>query len=226
MIASVIPEFLTQLAANNNREWFAENKPLYQTAKNAFEATVAQFIALVQETDKTVGQPAPKDCIFRLFRDTRFSKDKTPYKTNFGAYVAKGGRKSQYAGYYLHIDPGQSFFGGGIYCPQPAVLKTLRREIYNFPEEFKDILEDAPFKQAYGEMYADKLKMAPKGFPKDFEFIDLLKYKSYTVIHELEPSILQSPELEDYIRDQIKLLYPFNDFLNRAIDHQEDEFEL
>ncbi|NPA36645.1 MAG: DUF2461 domain-containing protein [Chlorobi bacterium] len=223
MISPVILNFLKELSKNNNREWFAENKKFYDEAKEEFEHVVEKLISDISFYDKEIAGTQPKECIFRIYRDVRFSKDKTPYKTHFDAFIAKkGGRKSSYAGYYLHIKYGASLFGGGIYAPIPEILKSLREEIYNFPEEFKEILGNQKFRQYYGNLYIDKMKMTPKGFPSDFPDVELLKYKSYIVAHPLSNAELTSDKIEDELKIMIRTLYPFNSFLNRAIDFKEE----
>ena len=125
-----ILKFLELLSGNNNREWFEANKPMYQSAKSLYETLITNTITGIGAFDSSIGHPLAKDCLFRIFRDVRFSKDKAPYKTNFGAFIASGGRKSPKSGYYIHIEPEKSFIGGGIYMPQPDVLKKLRQEVY------------------------------------------------------------------------------------------------
>ena len=136
---------------------------------------------------------------FRIFRDVRFSKDKRPYKTNFGAFIAKGGRKSMNPGYYFHIEPSGSFVGGGVYMPPAEPLQAIRNYISENGAEFLEIINDNKFKKVYPEMYDDKLKTAPKGFPKDHEFIDLLRYKSFVFSKELDNSEISSDKLVEKI---------------------------
>jgi len=226
MIPQVVTTFLKELSENNNREWFADNKPLYIEAKSAFENVIANLISIYAEAGLDIGSPTPKECIFRIFRDVRFSKDKTPYKNHFDAFIAKkGGRKSVYAGYFLRVAPENSLFGGGIYAPIPEILKVLRQEIYNFPDEFKAIINNPEFKKVYNKLYDQKLIMAPKGFPRDFPDVELLKYKSYVTTHPLSDEDLSSPTLEEKLRMLTTTLSPFNNFLNRAIDFQEEKLE-
>ncbi len=226
MLPPIVTFFLNELSNNNNRKWFADNKPLYIEAKSAFEEVISTLISTVAEVDPDMKDVTPKESIFRIFRDVRFSKDKTPYKTHFDAFIAKkGGRKSIYAGYYLHLTPGNSLFGGGIYAPIPEILKALRQEIFNFPDEFKSIINNLDFKMVYNQLFEDKLIMAPKGFPRDFPNVELLKYKSYITSHPLSDDDLSSPELQDKFRMLINTLYPFNAFLNRAIDFQEEKLD-
>lgn len=181
---SRILNFLVDLQLNNDRPWFNKHKDEYLDAKNEFDSFINQMIPEVKSFDSFVDVDTAKDCVFRIYRDSRFSNDKSPYKTNFGGVIAKGGRKSIYGGYYIHIDPNQSFIGGGIYRPQANELKAIRYHIYNHPNVFKEIINDATFKSLFGNIQGDKLKLAPKGFPKDFEEVDLLKHKSFAVIHQ------------------------------------------
>lgn len=223
MIDPIVYDFLTLLKDNNNREWFTAHKPTFQEAKMSFENSIKEFIKMVHDIDSSIGLPEAKDCIFRIYRDTRFAKDKTPYKTNMGAYVVNGGRKSPMGGYYIHVEPGASFIAGGTYCPPSDVLKKVRKEVYHFTDEYKAIINDKKFKKLFPEFYQDKLKMAPKGFPKDFADIDLLKYKSYIVSHALSDSELTNAKARQSINEAIKTLKPLNDFINRGIAADEEE---
>jgi len=226
MIDAIVFDFLTQLKANNNREWFNDNKALFNKAKASFETSMQKFIDLVHEIDPGVGELTAKECVFRIYRDTRFAKDKTPYKINMGGFVAKGGRKSPLAGYYLHVEPGDSMVAGGIYCPPSDILKAVRREIYNFADEYKAIINDESFKEVFPQKFEDKLKMAPKGFPKDFEDIELLKYKSFTPFHVASDEELMNDKELKNIRHIIETLEPHNTFINRGITSEEEEITI
>ena len=217
MIPPSILKFLRLLSENNNRDWFHENKTLYQKAKEDFELVTLQMIAIVNEADPKIGPLEPKDCIFRIFRDTRFSKDKTPYKNNFGAYVNRGGRKSQFAGYYLHIQPDSSFVACGIHMPDPKVLNAVRQEIYHYPEEFKKILKSSSVKNTFGDIVGDKLKMAPKGFDQSFQDIDLIKMKSFNLIKYLNDNEILDEKFKFRFSEMIKVMVPFNQFFNQVI---------
>ena len=210
-------DFLEKLKANNNREWFQANKRLYDDAKGEFEQLIAMLIPVVRGIDSGVDVVSPKECLFRIFRDVRFSKDKSPYKTNFGAFIAKGGRKSPYAGYYLHIEPGASFVGGGAYMPESQYLKAIRTEIFENAEEYKTIITSDDFRKYFGGMFGEKLKTAPKGFPKDFADIDLLKNKHYAVTHRVEDGFWFSDTLVEKVTEIFSVLYVLNRFLNNAI---------
>jgi uncharacterized protein (TIGR02453 family) len=209
--------FLGDLKNNNNREWFDQNRERYQEAKTIFEEYVDKLIGEVSVIDPSVGMPAAKDCIFRIFRDVRFSADKLPYKTNFGAFVVSGGRKSPRAGYYLHIEPGSSMIGGGIYMPQPDVLKKLRQEIYFDAPAFKKVLEEKNFKKFFDKLEDfDKLKRPPKDFDAGFPDIDLLLYKSYAVMHGIQDEVVVSDGFIREVTEACKAMKGFNAFLNKA----------
>lgn len=209
--------FLIDLKFNNNRPWFKENETRFQNAKTVFEKLIDEVIPKIRQIDPDIEEMKAKDCIFRVYRDVRFSPNKEPYKSNFGAFIAPGGRKTVKAGYYLHFEPDESFLGGGIYMPQPDVLKTLRKEVYYNTEAFKKILNNKNFKKYFPELYGEKLKSAPAGFPKDFADIDLLKNKDYTVIHKVDNSFWSENKLIDNILDIFKVQYEFNKFLNSAL---------
>ncbi len=210
-------KFLNELKENNNRDWFNDHKKEFTELKDQFETFVNQLIPKVKQLDGFNGSLSAKDCIFRIYRDVRFSKNKAPYKTHFGAYIADGGRKSPFAGYYVHIEPGGSFAGGGVYSPESAVLKELRYEIMDKTDEFKKIISVPAFKKVYPEIYGDKLKTAPKGFPKDFEEIELLKFKSYALVHSIDDKTIKSSGFEEYLLNLFKTAKPFNSFFNKVI---------
>lgn len=218
MLTKEVFQFLDALQENNTREWFTANKPLYENAHRQVEAFVQQVIDGVVAFDKDIEPIAASKCIFRIYRDVRFSKDKLPYKTNFGASIAKGGRKMGTAGYYLHLEPGGSFVGGGIYMPEAATLKKIRSEIYFNSTEFISILKEKEFKKIYGELVDfDKLKKAPKDFPADFVDIDMLKYRSYVVTQLVSKELILSPGYLTHVLHAFRTMKPLVDFLNRGI---------
>ena len=221
MDAKTVLEFLSQLAANNNREWFQENKKWYEASRKEVESFVSEMITIISSIDPALQNPAMKDCIFRIFRDVRFGADKSPYKTNFGAFIARGGRKSSLPGYYFHFEPGQSMLAGGVYMPQPEVLKLLRNEIYFHSIELKGIIEKPSFRKYFNQLGDfDKMKKPPKDFPVDFPDIDLLKYRSYIVSMNIADSVvIDQQNYRKQVLDMIKELQPFMAFLNRAINN-------
>lgn len=210
--------FLSELRINNNKEWFDQNRGRYEESRKKVLFLTELVIHEVSKFDPEIGSLTAKDCVFRIFRDVRFSIDKTPYKTNMGSFIARGGRKSMGAGYYLHIEPGGSFVGGGSYCPPADSLKALRTEIFDNPDEFKKLIYSNSFRKTYPEMYDDKLKTPPKGFPKEFPDVDLLKYKSYAFTSRIDDSVVTSEAYVGKIIDAFKELAPVNRFLNTAID--------
>jgi uncharacterized protein (TIGR02453 family) len=218
MNSKTILAFLQELNENNNQEWFHSHKTEYIEAKQEFETFVNKLIPAIAEFDKGIKNITAKDCTYRIYRDIRFSKDKTPYKINMGAYMVKNGKKSNKAGYYFHLEPGGSLLAGGIYMPPPDVLKLVRSEIYYNVEEFKKIIYNKQFVKLFGELDNDKLVNAPKDFPKDFPDIDLLKYKNYTFIHKLSDKQMYSENLLEETISIFKMMYPFNSFMNRALE--------
>jgi len=220
MSAKNILQFITELSINNNREWFAENKNKYENVRSEFEQISKELIVEISKFDDEIKHLDAKDCIFRIYRDTRFSHDKTPYKTHFGVFIASaGGRKSQRAGYYLHIDPAGSFVASGVWCPEPNLLKALRQSVFDNIEELNNIRIEPQFNLYYKEFFdEDKLKKVPSGFPKDFADAELLKLKHYLVKHDLSDSLLNTDNFVKQVADIFKTAYPFNKFLNYTVD--------
>jgi uncharacterized protein (TIGR02453 family) len=222
MISKATFQFLKQLKTNNDKEWFDENRTRYAELRKEFEHFINIVIAEIASFDKEAAHTTAKASIFRINRDIRFSNDKAPYKTNFGAFIANGGRKGVKPGYYIHVEPGECFLAGGIYMPSGPMLKALRTEILDNMDEFKKIVSDKNFIRHFGnELWGEKLKTAPKGFPKDFPGLEYLKYKHYTAVKAMPDGIYVS---KDFIREVsvvFKALAPFNAFLNRALRETE-----
>lgn len=210
-------EFLTDLSANNNREWFNANKKRYDENREKILFLTEVIINETRKFDSEIPALSPKDCVFRIFRDVRFSNDKRPYKTNFGAFIAKGGRKSMNAGYYFHIDPEGSFAGGGVYMPPAETLREIRNYMADNGGEFLEIINDNNFKKTYPSMFNDKLVTAPKGFPKDHEYIDLLRYKSFAFTGKIDKSEITSDKFIKRVVDSFIKLHPAVQFLNNAL---------
>jgi len=216
-MSTKILDFLVKLKENNDRDWFKANKQYYEEARNEFKVIVENLIPALAVSNPLLANLEAKDTIFRIYRDVRFSKDKSPYKIGMGAIMAPGGRKSLYAGYYLHIEPDNSFLAGGSYSPPTERLKNIRWEIYSNCEEFKSIINYVDFKKLFGEIEGSKLVRPPVGFPNDFKDIDLLKFKDYTVFHRIEDEIVESP---DFLLSSVNIfnkMNPFIEFLNRAL---------
>lgn len=214
MISKRTFDFLVKLKDNNNRDWFQENKGWYQESKVDFETFVALIINEINKFHPELGIIDPKSAVFRIYRDVRFSKDKSPYKINMGAHMVPGGRKSGNAGYYFHLEPGGSFFAGGAHMPAPDRLKTIRKEIYENIDEFLSIIHNKSFSQYFAEIMDEKLVNPPKGFPPDFPHIELLKHKGYTVWKKLPDEIVLSDGLLQELAKGFRLMKPFIDFIN------------
>lgn len=216
---TIILDFLNGLKDNNNREWFQANKKTYDAAKQEMEAFVDNLIPMIAAFDSSVKFATGKECLFRIFRDVRFAKDKSPYKTNMGAWISKGGRKSKGPGYYLHIQPGESMLAGGVYMPEPDQLKKIRQEIYYNAEEFKAILGQKDAKKYFNGLSEwDKQKLPPRDFPKDFADIDILKNRHFTVAYMLTDKQVAEKDFAKLVAKVFGLMYPLNVFLDRALN--------
>lgn len=212
-------KFLKDLKKNNNREWFDANKPVYDKAKADFDGFVESLIAALIKTDPRLSGLLVKDCIFRIYRDVRFSKNKDPYKTNFAASIKIGGKKSPNGGFYIHIEPEGgwgSFIGGGYWMPEAPTLKKLRQEVEFNHEEFFKILKDKNFKKHFKELEVHKLSRVPKGMDPEHPAAEYLKYTSFLVTEELSASDIKSPDLIKKCVAGYKAMMPFLDFLNRV----------
>ena len=210
--------FMSQLARNNNKPWFDEHKKEYQSVKEDFEELVTAVLAGISDIEPSLRDTTAKSSIMRIYRDTRFSKDKTPYKTNLGAGFGMGGGKNVYGGYYLHIEPGgKSFAGGGMWQPEGPVLRAIRQEIdYNFAD-FSNIINDKQFKKLFGQIDGERLVKAPQGYSPDNPAVEYLKLKSFTVGGKLADEDLTKKTLVKKITDIYRTMKPFVDFLNRAV---------
>ena len=211
-------DFLKDLSRNNNRDWFQANKQRYESSVEKILALTEIFNKELTQIDPEISIMNPKEYLFRIFRDVRFSNNKSPYKTHFGIYIAPGGKKSSKAGYYFHIEPGSSVIAGGLWCPEANILKAVRTEIQDLPDEFKAIINNPDFKKYFPEIEGEKLKTAPKGFDKNFSDIDLLCYKSYCVSTPVDDKIILNDQLIHQAIRASSLIRKFNSFLNNAID--------
>ncbi|HVZ55777.1 MAG TPA: DUF2461 domain-containing protein [Chitinophagaceae bacterium] len=213
--------FLRTLKRNNNKTWFDEHRSQYEQARADFGAFIQRVIDRQGRSDPAIAHLQAKDCLFRINRDVRFSKDKSPYKTNFGASIRSGGKKSILAGYYFHLEPGQSFAGGGIWQPLPAELTKIRQEIdYNLPE-FRNIVESRRFRAVFGELYQGegvRLSRLPKGYQEDNPAAPYLKFKSYLALADLSDKELTSSALEKKTLAALQALQPLVAFINRALE--------
>lgn len=207
-------DFLADLRENNNREWFQVNRHRYEQAKKELEQLV-EFLLTETEKLQPLGPTKVKDCIFRIYRDIRFSKDKTPYKKFLSAAIGPGGRGSGRIDYYLHLEPNnQSFLGAGMWSPTSAQLQKYRQEIDYNAAELKGIIEAEEFRTYFPEVLGEIMKTAPKGYPKDHEEIALLRRKELFFIHRFTDEEVLQDTFKEQVMEGIKLLKPFCDFLN------------
>ncbi|MEM6767564.1 MAG: DUF2461 domain-containing protein [Bacteroidota bacterium] len=210
--------FLGELAENNHKDWFEENRSRYKRARENFISFIDRLIPEIQQFDPEVTDQEARNCIFRINRDVRFSKDKSPYKINLAAVIAKGGKKSGYASYYLHLKPGECMMGGGNYMPPSADLKKIRHHIEMEGEVLRELIDDDSFKEYFGELRGEKLKTAPKGYPKDHPDIDLLQHKGFYVMRSFSDEEVLDEELIDQTLETFQAITPLNHFLNAALD--------
>lgn len=209
-------DFLRAVKINNNRDWFIKNRGQYDESRKNFETLIQDAINQIIEFDPIMKGLEVNSCVYRFNRDIRFSNDKSPYKTHFGAFIVKGGKKNgdRYAGYYIHVEPGNSIIAGGAYMPPAPWLKAIREKIDEEPERLIEIIQNKDFVKYFGKLDGERLKKAPKGYPADHPNVDLLKLKSYLVVNEVKDDFIMS---EKYFRHLIKVLRamkPLNDYLN------------
>ena len=209
--------FLRQLSENNDRDWMAVHKKEFEEAKQVFNVLVDELIQGICQFDGTLAGQKARDCVFRLHRDTRFSHDKRPYKTNFGAAMAEGGRKSGNPLYYIHIEPGKSFVAGGVYMPDADRLAKIRQEIDYNAEGLIQVVGAPGFQEHFGRLSGESLKRAPKGYPADHPHVEWLKMKSYLVSSPVDDADFRQ---ETFTRDLLKrfrMMYPLKQYLTTAI---------
>ena len=212
-------EFLNILKDNNNREWFIKNRPLYSEAKDNFESFVQAIINKIIDFEPIMKGLEVKSCVYRINRDIRFSNDKSPYKTNLGAFIVRGGKKNgdKFAGNYIHIEPGKSIIAGGAYMPPAQWLYAIREMIDEDPEKLLKIINNKDFIKYFGKLEGEKLKKAPKGYPSDHPNVDLLKFKSYLVVNEVTDEFVLNEKYFDHVLNVVKAMKPFNDYLNNYL---------
>ena len=220
MLKPATLKFLKDLKKNNNKAWFDAHRTDYDAAKSDFAGFIQTLIDKHSKSDPTIKSIVAKDCMFRINRDVRFSKDKSPYKTNMGAYISRGGKKSIYAGYYFHCEPGQGFVGGGLWMPMPPELNKVRQEIdYNIAA-FKKIITSKKFKSVYKELSHDPeyiLSRVPKGYDPDNPAAEYLKMKSYVAMTSLNDSDLTSKNLVKKATTAFEALQPLIGFINESL---------
>lgn len=219
MIKSGTFDFLSDLAKNNNRDWFQENKARHDEARVNVIEFVAELIGGLSRIDNIISADLdPKACVMRIYRDIRFSLNKTPYKTNFGAGISQHGKNFKGPGYYLHIQPEECFLAGGCWMPEPDMLKSIRQEIDYNGGQFRRIVDAPAFKEYFGMADQEyKLKTMPKGYAADHPDIEYLKLKSFTFTHSLSSRELSAPGAVKAVLEGFEKLHPFIVFLRNAI---------
>jgi uncharacterized protein (TIGR02453 family) len=217
MISADTLKFLRDLAKHNDRDWFQDHRSAYESARGDFEGWIERLIHELSEFDPSVSGLSAKKCIFRIHRDIRFSKDKSPYKTHFGAHLSVHSTDfHDHAGYYVHIEPKLSMLGGGAYMPSPKWLAAIRSALDRDSKPFRKILKAPSFQRWFGTLEGEALKTVPKGFAADHPDLDLLKHKSFLAIHRPKDADLSSPNFLGEAVKAFKALKPLNDFLNAA----------
>ena len=218
-----ILNFIKDLTENNNREWFQENKPRYEVARKEFTELTEKLIRGIGEFDPEVRYLEPKECMFRIYRDVRFSPDKSPYKRHFGTYIAKcGGHKSRYSGYYIHLEPGNCMVSGGIWCANSDEIKRMREMIDLEYEELREIMNKPEFvKYFHGEMvgFEPPLKKMPRGYTEDNPAAEWLKLKQFLVCHRFDDNVLERKDCVEYLCNVAHAMKDFSYWCNSALEY-------
>lgn len=212
--------FLSDLKLHNDRDWFHENHIRYEQARSEFETFVQALIDAVSKFDPILKGLEAKSCIFRINRDIRFSHDKSVYKTNFGAFIVRGGKKNggRFPGYYFHVDPEGSFVSGGAYIPPAPWLNAIREKIDTDGEELVKIISHKDFVKYFGKLEGEKVRTTPRGYTKDHPYIELIKHKSFIAEMDMPRRVLISDGCFDLVVNAFKAMKPLHDFLTVGID--------
>lgn len=218
MLSKESLQFIDDLTENNNREWFLDNKKRYEKFKADYQNLVAEFLAEMKPLDPSLELLEVKNCTFRINRDIRFSKDKTPYKNHLGIWMSSGAKGANRAGYYIHIGKNESFVAGGFYSPEAEDLKKVRKEIAFFYDDLEEIVAEKAFKKIYEKLdTSNSLKNAPKDYEKDHPAIEFLKLKSFTATQKFEYNEATKSDFVKKTVEKLIVLKPLNDFINRAL---------
>jgi uncharacterized protein (TIGR02453 family) len=224
MLSKDTLQFLDDLKANNNRDWFLDQKKRYDAFKKDYHQLVADFLDAMKPLDPSLEMLEVKNCTFRINRDIRFSKDKSPYKSHFGVWISSGVKGQNRSGYYVHIENGASFIAGGLYCPEASDLKKMRKEIAYFHDDLEEILKEKTFKTVFQDFDRNEkntLKNPPRGYEKDHPAIELLKLKSFESSHKFDISEVTKKDFVATMSKKLIALKPLNDFINRALSSDE-----
>ncbi len=207
-------QFLTNLSENNNREWFHANRKDYEKTKLEFENLCQNILDELLKFQENLQNTKVKSCILRINRDIRFSADKSPYKKYLGAGFGPGGKSSAYVDFYLHIQPNESFIGGGMWSPTSKQLSDFRQEIDYNPSKIKGIIQESNFRNYFNEIHGEKVKNAPKGYSIEHPDIELLKYKELFFLHKFKNEEVLSENFAKELVNACKLLKPYLDYVN------------
>ena len=221
MITQEALQFLEDLIANNNTEWMHANKKRYESYKKDYHNFIASILSEMKLLDPTLEPLEVKNCTFRINRDIRFSKDKSPYKTNMGVWFTQNKNRKNSPGYYIHFEKGNCFIAGGVWCPEPNELKLIRKEIEFFHDDLEAIVADKTFKNEFKELTRDEsntLKKAPKDFDPNHPAIEFLKLKSFTASQKIDEKLFTKPDFSKVVSQKLIALKPMNDFLRRALE--------
>lgn len=224
MITKEALQFLSDLIANNTTEWMHANKKRYDDYKKDYHAFIASILAEMKPLDKTLEPLEIKNCTFRINRDIRFSKDKSPYKTNMGVWMSQNLNKKNAPGYYIHFESGNCFIAGGVWCPEPGELKSIRKEIEFFHDDLEAIVADKNFKKEFNELDRDEknvLKKAPKDFDPNHPAVEFLKLKSFTASQKIDEKLFTDKDFSKIVAQKLIALKPMNDFLSRALETED-----
>jgi uncharacterized protein (TIGR02453 family) len=224
MIAKEALQFLDDLIANNNTEWMHANKKRYESYKKEYHNFIASLLAEMKPLDPSLEPLEVKNCTFRINRDIRFSKDKSPYKTNMGVWMSQNKNRKNAPGYYIHYEKGNCFIAGGVWCPEVGELKLIRKEIEFFYDDLEEIVGNKNFQKEFGALSredANVLKKAPKDFDPNHPAIEFLKLKSFTASHKISDKEFTDADFSKKIAQKLITLKPLNDFLRRAIETEE-----
>ena len=220
MLSKETLQFLEDLKANNNRDWFLENKKRYEAFKKDYQQLTADMLDALKPLDSSLEMLEVKNCTFRINRDIRFSKDKTPYKSHLGFWFSSGSKGLNRSGYYIHLEKDASFIAGGLYCPEAEDLKKMRKEIAFFHEELEAVLNDKNFKKEFKDFDRNEkntLKNPPRGYEKEHPAIELLKLKSFESSQKIDFHAVTKKDFATTIAQKLIVLKPLNDFINRAL---------
>jgi len=220
MLSKDSVQFIDDLKANNNRDWFLYNKKRYEVFKKDYHLLVGNFLDAMKPLDPSLEMLEVKNCTFRINRDIRFSKDKSPYKDHIGVWLSSGAKGKNRSGYYIHIAKGASFIAGGFYCPEAGDLKKVRKEIGYFHEDLEEIIGDKSFKKEFGDFDRDEknvLKNPPRGYEKDHPAIEFLKLKSFETSQKFNIEEVTKKDFVEKMSKKLIVLKPLNDFINRAL---------